>query len=232
MKTYLIIGESGGIGSAVSLLLTSQGNTVYGTYNNNEKTTTNPTIQRHHLNVLDEELNLDFLPDQIDGLVYCPGSINLKPFKQLNDQDFLNDYQLNVLGAVKVIREVLPKLKKSGEGSIVLFSTAAVKMGFNFHSTVSSSKGAIEGLTKALAAEFAPKVRVNCIAPSITHTPLADKLLNTDKKMEANAKRHPLQRVGQPNDIASAVSFLLSQESAWMTGEILHIDGGITTIRG
>ena len=112
MKTYLIIGESGGIGSAVSLLLTSQGNTVYGTYNNNEKTTTNPTIQRHHLNVLDEELNLDFLPDQIDGLVYCPGSINLKPFKQLNDQDFLNDYQLNVLGAVKVIREVLPKLKK------------------------------------------------------------------------------------------------------------------------
>jgi NAD(P)-dependent dehydrogenase (short-subunit alcohol dehydrogenase family) len=155
----------------------------------------------------------------------------LKPFARLKAEDYLDDYKIQVLGAVKAIQLILPKLKKSNSASIVLFSTVAVQTGFSFHSIVSSSKGAIEGLTRALAAEFSPSIRVNCIAPSITDTPLAGSLLNTPEKKEANAIRHPLKKVGEAKDIANAVAFLISEESAWMTGQIMHIDGGISNLR-
>ena len=167
----------------------------------------------------------------IDGLAYCVGSIQLKPFHRFTEEDFIRDYELQVLGAVKVIQEILPKLKQSSSPSIVLFSTVAVQTGFTFHSLVSASKGAIEGLTKALAAELSPKIRVNCIAPSITQTPLAGTLLNTEEKITANGQRHPLGRIGQPNDIAELAAFLLSEKSSWITGQIMHIDGGISTIK-
>ena len=167
----------------------------------------------------------------IDGLAYCVGSIQLKPFHRFTEEDFIRDYQLQVLGAVKVIQEILHKLKQSSSPSIVLFSTVAVQTGFTFHSLVSASKGAIEGLTKALAAELSPKIRVNCIAPSITQTPLAGALLNTEEKITANGQRHPLGRIGQPNDIAELAAFLLSEKSSWITGQIMHIDGGISTIK-
>ena len=125
---------------------------------------------------------------------------------------------------------MLPRLKKSTQASVIFFSSIAVGKGFNYHSLVSTSKGAIEGLTKSLAAEYAPKIRFNCIAPSLTNTPLASMLLNTEEKIETNAKRHPLKRIGQPEDIASAAAFLLSEESSWMTGQIIHVDGGLSSI--
>jgi NAD(P)-dependent dehydrogenase (short-subunit alcohol dehydrogenase family) len=138
---------------------------------------------------------------------------------------------LQVVGAVKAIQGILPNLKQAENASVVLFSTVAVQSGFNFHTQVSASKGAIEGLTRALAAELAPGIRVNCIAPSLTDTPLAGKLLNSDEKKEANAQRHPLKRIGTPSDIASMAAFLLSGASSWMTGQVLHVDGGMSSIR-
>lgn len=160
-----------------------------------------------------------------------PGSINLLPFHRFKAEDFIQDYQLQAVGAVKVIQAVLPKLKKSEQASIILFSTVAVQSGYTFHSQVAASKGAIEGLTKSLAAEFAPQIRVNAIAPSLTQTPLAAKLLNTEQKMEANANRHPLKRIGLPDDIAQMAIFLLSEKSSWVTGQILHVDGGMSSIK-
>jgi len=231
MAKYLVVGASSGIGNALATQLSESGNQVYATYNKNEIASLNPNLNFHLLNVLDETPSLDFLPDSINGIVYCVGSINLKPFARIKPEDFEADYRLQVVGAIKVIQAALPKLKDSDNASIVLFSTVAVQSGLNFHSQVAASKGAIEGLTRALAAEFAPKIRVNCIAPSLTDTPLAASLLNTDQKKEANALRHPLKRIGTPTDIANMAAFLLSDKSGWITGQILHVDGGMGSIK-
>ena len=143
----------------------------------------------------------------------------------------MNDYSLQVLGAVKTIQGVVSKLKSTENASIVLFSTVAVQTGLPFHSQVSASKGAIEGLTKALAAEYAPKIRVNCIAPSLTDTPLAASLVNNEQKREANAQRHPLKRIGKAEDLAHMAAFLLSDKASWISGQILHVDGGYSTLK-
>lgn len=230
MKNILIIGHSSGIGKALSNLL-AENHRIYGTYSKSRDTHQHPNVSSHHLNVLEEDIDWGFLPDSLDGLVYCPGAINLKPFARAKTSDFLEDYHLQVLGAVKCIQACLPNLKKSGNGSIVLFSSVAAQTGFIFHSIVSSSKGAIEGLTIALSAEFAPSIRVNCIAPSLTNTPLSGNLLNSPEKIEANAQRHPLKQIGTPENIAESAVFLLSPQSSWITGQVLHVDGGIGTIR-
>ncbi len=231
MAKYLVVGASSGIGNALATQLSQIGHQVYATYFKNETVAANANLSFHPLNVLDENISLNFLPDTINGIVYCPGSINLKPFSRIKPEEFENDYRLQVVGAVKVIQAALPKLKDSDNASIVLFSTVAVQSGLNFHSLVAASKGAIEGLTRALAAEFAPKIRVNCIAPSLIDTPLAASLLNTDQKKEANALRHPLKRIGTATDIANMAQFLLSDKSGWITGQILHIDGGMGSIK-
>lgn len=230
MKNYLIIGGSSGIGADITSELSSTNAAVFSSFKKNSKESIHP-IQYFYLDVLDSKQDLSFLPDQIDGLVYCPGSILLKPFARISADEFLQDYQLQVIGAVKIIQQLLPNLKKSPAASIVLFSTVAVQTGFNFHSVVAASKGAIEGLTKSLAAELAPKIRVNCIAPSITNTPLAASLLNTDEKIASNAQRHPLKRIGTAEDIAAMACFLLSEQSAWITGQILRVDGGMSSIK-
>ena len=169
MSDYLIIGASSGIGKQLAKQLADAGHRIYGTYFRNMVQSENDSIEYHYLNVTDENISLDFLPDSINGLIYCPGSINLKPFERSKPSDFVNDFNLQVIGAIKVILAIMPKLKKAENASIVLFSTVAVQTGFSFHSQVSASKGAIEGLTKALAAEFAPKIRINCIAQIIRH---------------------------------------------------------------
>lgn len=231
MANYLIIGASSGIGKALALQLADNGNQVFGTFNKNEIHSEHPLIKYSQLNVLDENSSLDFLPESITGVIYCPGSINLRPFERIKPADFTNDFNLQVVGAIKTIQAVASKLKNSENASIILFSTVAVQTGLPFHSQVSASKGAIEGLTKALAAEYAPKIRVNCIAPSLTDTPLAAFLLNSEQKKEVNAQRHPLKRVGTTDDIVNMVEFLLSTKASWITGQIIHVDGGISTLK-
>jgi NAD(P)-dependent dehydrogenase (short-subunit alcohol dehydrogenase family) len=228
MKNYLIIGASSGIGLALAQQLKSEAN-VYGTFN--KISSDEAGIQWQVLNVLDAGANLINLPEVLDGIVYCPGAINLKPFARISAEDFAADYQLQVIGAIKIIQQVLPLLKKSSHASIVLFSTVAVQTGFNFHTLVAASKGAIEGFSKALAAELAPIIRVNVIAPSITNTPLAAALLNTPEKIEANAQRHPLKKIGTSEQVAAMAAFLLSDHASWITGQIMHVDGGMSTLK-
>lgn len=231
MATYLIIGGSSGIGLNLANLLSAEGHQVYATYNTHPVQGANNLISWHPLNVLDENIALDFLPEMLNGIIYCPGSINLRPFDRIKAADFISDYNLNVVGAVKIIQAVLPRLKKASNASITLFSTVAVQNGLPFHSQVAASKGAIEGLTKALAAELAPGIRVNCIAPSLTDTPLAAGLLNTDQKREANALRHPLKKIGASEDIANMAAFLISEKAGWITGQVIHVDGGMSAIK-
>ena len=230
MKTYIIIGASSGIGLQLAKTLADKGNTVIGTYNSHPLENSD-NITYHPLNVTEAELDLSFFPEVIDGLIYCPGSINLKPFGRIKAEDFLSDFNLQVGGLIKVLQHAFPALKKSEHASVVVFSTVAVKLGLPFHSQVSASKGAIEGLTKALSAEWAPSIRVNCIAPSLTDTPLAANLLNTDEKKAANALRHPLKKIGTASDIANMAAFLLSENAAWITGQIIHVDGGMSTVK-
>ncbi len=228
---YLIIGASSGIGYTLAQQLSAKGNRVYGTYNQHPITEQTDLLSYHPLNVLDAEQDLSFLPEVLDGVVYCVGAIQLRPFERIKAEDFLNDYRLQVLGAIQILQKVMPLLKKSESASIVLVSTLAVQTGLTFHSQVASSKGAIEGLVRALAAEYAPKIRVNAIAPSLTDTPLAASLLNTEQKREANALRHPLKRIGTSEDMSEAIQFLLGTQSAWVTGQILAIDGGMSSLR-
>ncbi len=231
MSNYLIVGASSGIGQRLALQLAEAGHQVYGTYYKNLPDSENEAIHYVYLNVLDEIISLDFLPGTLAGIVYCPGSINLKPFERIKPGSFTDDFNLQVAGAIKVIQAVLSKSKNSDNSSIVLFSTVAVQTGLPFHAQVAASKGAIEGLTRALAAEFSPKIRVNCIAPSLTDTPLAASLLNTETKREANAQKHPLKRIGNTHDIANMAEFLLSEKAGWITGQVLHVDGGISSLK-
>ncbi len=229
-KNILIIGASSGIGEATAQILNKQSFNVYSA----SRTAPSVAMVKHFTwDALNPDNTVfNELPDVLDGLIYCPGTINLKPFARLSQEDFKNDFQINVLGAVAVIQAVLPRLKKSSSASIVLFSTVAVKIGMSFHASVASSKGAIEGLTRSLAAEFAPnKINVNCIAPSLTETPLAKNLLSSEEKKEASNKRHPIGRFGNVSDIASMTSFLISDDASWMTGQILNIDGGMSSIK-
>jgi len=229
-KNYVIIGGSSGIGKELVNILASQGNNVFATYNENI-VESHDKVHYQKYDVLTDSLSLDSLPDEIDGLVYCPGSINLKPFKRFTDEDFISDFKLQVVGATKAIKSLLTRLTAGSDSSIVLFSTIAVQNGFNFHSQVSMSKGAIEGLTRSLAAEFAPKIRVNAVAPSLTDTSLASKFLNTPQKLTAQAEKNPLKKIGAAKDVAEAAAYLLLDKSSWITGQILHVDGGFSTIK-
>lgn len=227
-KNILLIGGSHGIGNALAQLIHSDHN-IYIASRNKEGLA---NIEATYINydVENGELDTENLPEVLDGFVYCPGSINLKPFKMLSEETFEQDMQLNFFGLIKSLKVVTERLKRSKQASLVFFSTVAVKVGMPFHTSVSASKGAIEGFAKALAAEYAPKFRVNVIAPSLTDTPLAEKLLGNKKKREKMDERHPLKRVGTPDDIAKIASFLLSEDSSWMTGQILGVDGGMSTL--
>ena len=168
--------------------------------------------------------------DEVVGLSYCVGSINLKPLKMSKDDDFIDSFKINTLGAINVIKSNLPSLTKNN-GSILLFSTVAVQQGFTNHSIVSSSKGAIEGLTLSLAAEFAPKIRVNCIAPSLTDSKMSKKMVSNETIKKAIENMHPIPKIGQGEDFGDLSSFLLSEKNSWITGQIFHIDGGRSTLR-
>ncbi|WP_298309080.1 SDR family oxidoreductase [Flavobacterium sp.] len=228
MKNILLIGGSYGIGLAIAKELQYE-NKVFVASRTNEAIT-DLNITHIPFDATTDTLDTSKLPETIDGLVYCPGSINLRPFRGLKPEAFEQDLQINFISLVKVIQSVLPNLTASNQSSIVLFSSVAASMGMPFHTSVAAAKGAIEGFAKALAAEYAPKIRVNVIAPSLTDTPLAEKFLSNDDKKEKSAQRHPLKRVGTSEDMAQMASFLLSEKSSWISGQIFHVDGGMSTL--
>lgn len=227
MKNIVLIGANSAIASKLSEILPEGENNIYGI---SRTATTIRNKNFHHLvhPILEESFPADFLPENIDGMVYFPGTINLKPLRGLKETDFIDDFRINVIGAVKSIQACQPRFVHGS--SIVLFSTVAVQRGMPFHASIAASKGAIEGLTRALAAEFAPKIRVNAIAPSLTQTPLTEKLLNSETKLQTSKDRHPLKAIGSPVDIAKMAAFLLSDDSKWITGQIMHVDGGLSAI--
>jgi NAD(P)-dependent dehydrogenase (short-subunit alcohol dehydrogenase family) len=183
------------------------------------------------VDVLQDGSSFPELPSALDGVLYAPGSINLKPFRGLKISDFQGDFELSALGAVRVLQASEKSLKAAPGSSVVLFSTVAVQTGMPFHASVAMAKGAVEGLTRSLAAEWAPSVRVNALAPSLTDTPLAARLLGSDERRQAGADRHPLKSLGRPEDLASTALFLLSDEARWITGQVWGVDGGMGALR-
>lgn len=227
-KNILLIGGSHGIGLTLAKQLHEKHNLFIASRTSDDLADLDVTHIKY--DVESDELDTESLPGQLDGFVYCPGSIDLKPFKMLSVETFEKDLQLNFIGLVKSLKSVLDWLKKSDQASLVFFSTVAVKVGMPFHTSVAAAKGAIEGFAKALAAEYTPSFRVNVIAPSLTDTPLAERLLGSEKKREKMDERHPLKRVGTAEDIANVARFLLSDESSWVTGQVFGIDGGMSTL--
>lgn len=227
-KTILLIGGNSGIGLATVHALLDRGDTLVAAARSPGplEALGIPVQQFDALNPTPLQL-----PAVLDGLIYFPGSISLKPFHRLTEVDFLTDFRVNCLGAVAAIQSALPALKASSSASIVLFSTVATSQGMGFHASIAAAKSAVEGVAITLAAELAPKIRVNVIAPSLTDTPLAANLLNSDAKREAAGKRHPLQQVGKPEDVAALSVFLLSDASKFITGQVLRTDGGLSSIR-
>lgn len=230
-KNILIVGASSGIGHALAQQLQATGATLF-TAGRQQPEGIESTHMTWDVSQTAAGDALTSLPDTLHGLVYCPGTINLKPFQRLEPADYRADLEINVLGAIAAIHTSLTALKSAKGASVVLFSTVAAKLGMGLHSSVSVAKSAVEGLTKSLAAEFAPlKIRVNAVAPSLTDTPLAQNLLSTDERRDAANKRHPLSRVGTPDDIASMAAYLLDDKAGWITGQIIGVDGGMGSLK-
>ncbi|MEM7573607.1 MAG: SDR family oxidoreductase [Bacteroidota bacterium] len=230
MANYLIIGGSSGIGRALVDQLLAEDHQLWVWSREQRDLPLSPQLHFTSVDVVEDDLPKGQLPEQLDGLVYCPGSIDLRSFRGLKPEVFRTAYELNVIGAVRCIQAAERALKQTEQAGIVLFSTVAVQKGMPFHAAVAAAKGGVEGLTRSLAAEYAPKIRVNAIAPSLTDTPLAAKLLSTSDKRQASAERHPLKRVAEPTEIAAMAAFLLSSQAAFMTAQVIGMDGGIGKI--
>jgi 3-oxoacyl-[acyl-carrier protein] reductase len=226
MKNLVIIGGSKGIGSAI-LLQQLESNIVYN-ISRNEPEITHPNLRHFSINVLQ-----DALPDieNVDTLIYCPGSINLKPIGSLSIDDFRNDFEINVIGAVKAIQKYLPALRKGTNPSIVLFSTVAVKLGMPFHASIATAKAGIEGLVKSLGAELASVIRINAIAPTITETTLAAGILRNDRMKENMVERHPMKGYLKPEEVANMANFLISENAKSISGQIFEMDYGIVSFK-
>lgn len=230
MKTYVLVGGFSSVAQALIkklertelrvVVFSQQQNLIH--YHSN--------IEWHQLNVVKEDIPAMYIPEMVNALVYFPGTINLKPFNTLTADDFQSDFEINLLGAVKAIKAFYRPLKKSGNGSIVMFSSVAARLGMPYHASIASSKAAIEGLTRSLAAEFAPHIRVNCIAPSLTDTRMASKLLSNEERRNSIVQRNPMKKIGTPDDLASMVKFLTGDNGSWITGQVISVDGGLSTI--
>jgi NAD(P)-dependent dehydrogenase (short-subunit alcohol dehydrogenase family) len=225
MKTILVVGGSKGIGNAIINQLKDTHKVINFSRSEAES---HPNITNYSVDITKDEL--PDLNEDIHGLVYCPGSINLKPVNRLSLDDFRNDFEINVIGAVKVIQKYINQLKNN-DASVVLFSTVATKLGMPFHASVAASKSAVEGLAKSLAGEFATKVRFNCIAPTVTDTTLAEKLLRNEKQKENMENRHPLKKYLKADEVANLAHYLLSDKSSAISGQVFPIDAGIVSLK-
>ncbi len=226
MRKIVIIGGSKGIGRAILYSLQNEYEIV-------NISRTNPEISNANFTHYSLDILTDELPDipEVDILIYCPGSINLKPISRLSLDDFKEDFEINVIGAVKSIKKYLDPLKKGTKPSILLFSTVATKLGMPFHASVATSKSGVEGLVKSLAAELAPNIRVNAIAPTVTDTELASRLLRNDKMKENIIDRHPLKKYLDPQEVADMAKFLISDKAASVSGQIFALDCGIVSVK-
>jgi NAD(P)-dependent dehydrogenase (short-subunit alcohol dehydrogenase family) len=223
MSKTLIVGGTKGIGLEIANLMADKECVIFS---RSESLSNNPKHTHYKLDVLSNNY------PEIEGLsqiIYCPGTINLKPFRSLKDADFDHDFSINVMGAVKVIQHYQRAISKADNASILLFSTVAVTQGMPFHASIAASKGAVEGLTKSLAAEFAGKIRVNCIAPTITDTPLASGILRNEEAIKRSNDRHPTKRINNVSDVASTAVFLLQNNN--ISGQIINVDGGMSTLK-
>ena len=230
-KNYVIIGGTSGIGLSVVKLLSQHNHHLFVGSRNERNINDVKQATFFHCNVLDNTFEFPKNIDTIDGLMYCPGSLSLMPFKRLKENIIMNEFKINVFGLLDSINFFLPFLQKNKEkSSIVLISSVAVSLGMKYHTLVGATKGAVEGITRSLAAEFAPNIRVNAVAPSITKTALSKKFLSSEKMKNDLKNRHPLNRIGYPEDIAHAATYLLSDKSDWITGQIIHVDGGLSSI--
>ncbi|MDA9759840.1 SDR family oxidoreductase [Flavobacteriaceae bacterium] len=226
MKTIIIVGGSKGIGKAIIEKLIP--NYLIINLSRSKPHIEHQNLKHYNCNVLSDELPAI---ERADGLIYCPGSINLKPFKRLSLDDFRTDFEINVIGAVRSIQAYAPALVQSENGSIVLFSTVATAMGMPFHASVSTAKSAVEGLMKSVAADLAPKVRVNAIAPTITQTDLAAKLLRNERMIENTIQRHPLKKFLDPSEVAAMAEYLISNGSKSVSGQVFKLDCGIVSLK-
>jgi len=231
-QEFVVFGGSAGIGLEITRRLFAMKRRVTVVARSARNVDLPEDVARLSIDLTRDDIDPESIPEKIQGMIYCPGSIRLRPFHRLTAEEFMADFQINLLGAVKAVQACLPGLKKAqAPASIVLFSTVAVQTGMPFHASIASAKGAVEGLTRSLAAEFAPGIRVNAIAPSLTETDLARGLLSDAGKRSAAADRHPLKRIGQPQDIAAAATFLLADSSSWITGQVIAVDGGMGALR-
>jgi NAD(P)-dependent dehydrogenase (short-subunit alcohol dehydrogenase family) len=225
-KNIVLIGGSHGIGLAMTKELQKEHNVFVASRTKEEIEDLN--ITHIPFDALTDTLDTSVLPEEIHGFVYCPGSINLKPFKMMSLDTFHEEMDINFFSLVKVVKTIISRMAE--KSSMVFFSTVAVSTGMPFHTSVAAAKAAIEGFARSLAAEYAPNIRVNVVAPSLVNTPLAKRLLNNDKKIEMMSERHPLKRVGEAIDIAEIALFLLSNKSTWITGQVIGVDGGMSTL--
>jgi len=230
-KTFLLAGCTSGIGLETLKALRADGHRIVAAVRNLDALAEFDDVQVIEFESENANLALE-LPDALDGLAYFPGTITLKSFRALTDDDFRRDLEINFLGATRLIRAALPSLQNSASiSSIVLFSTVAARTGFPFHTSIAAAKGAVESFARALAAELAPRIRVNCIAPSLTDTPLAAALVDNETKLSASRDRHPLKRIGDPAEVAQLVRFLFSDAGGFITGQVLRVDGGLSALR-
>jgi 3-oxoacyl-[acyl-carrier protein] reductase len=228
---YLITGGSAGIGLATARRLTAAGHEVVVWSRSSSEELADLGCEHRAVDVTGDLDDVE-IPDDLAGVGYFPGSINLAPFERIKLDAFRSDLEINLLGAVKVLQKTMPRMARAGGGSVVLVSTVAVAAGMAYHASVASAKAAVEGLMRSLAAEYAAKkVRVNAIAPSITDTRMAERLLSSDEKRARSAERHPLAQVGSPDDMAAAAAYLLGPDSGWVTGQVVHVDGGLSALR-
>jgi len=232
-KTVVVVGASSGIGERVCVDLVKKGAQVHAWSRH-----PHPDFEKMdvHFSAVDVskpiEANRPDVPETVHGLAFLPGTIRLAPFVRLKEEDFVEDFTINVLGAVRVLKLLIRSMTKAGGASAVLVSTVASRIGMNFHASIASAKGAVEGLAKSLAAEYAAKkIRFNVVAPSLTDTPLASFLLNSEEKRKKSDARHPIGRIGSPSDIANAIEFLISDESSWITGQVFSVDGGMSSVK-
>ncbi|MGE5154835.1 MAG: SDR family NAD(P)-dependent oxidoreductase [Bdellovibrio bacteriovorus] len=229
-EQHLIVGGTSGIGAALLDLLVERGHTVTQLSRHPENAPSHPRVTSLCWDARRDLFPAERLPETLHGLTYCPGTIRLKPFERISEREWLEDLELNLMGAVRAIQGSLKALRRAESASVVLFSTVAVGTGMPFHASVASAKGAVEGLARALAAELAPRIRVNVLAPTLTATPLADRLLSSPEKRAAVAERHPLKRIAEPADLARAALWLL-EDAPLTTGQVIHVDGGLSTLR-